>query len=152
MVSIWLMKVKGAAELSSTQKIGLPREGRFSENCYCSSCAGLTRLRGRSPFGEAKARASIKLRKSLSRGWIAGSSPAMTANLLPILLDAGGAQSGQAMLVDGKLPGQEFVDGQGVAAAGFLKGEQATADRGNDFGLAADYPPFGPGRGQIRNC
>src|SRR5712671_6014395 len=66
--------------------------------------------------------------------------------LLPILLDAGGAQSGKAMLVDGKLPGQEFVDGQGVAAAGFLEGEQAAADRGNDFGLAADHPPFGPGR------
>jgi hypothetical protein len=77
----------------------------------------------------------------------------MTAEvLLPILLDAGGAQSGEAMLVDGKLPGQEFVDGQRVAAAGFLEGEQAAADRGNDFGLAADHPPFGPGRGQIRNC
>jgi hypothetical protein len=49
------------------------------------------------------------------------------------------------------LPGQEFVDGQGVAAAGFLKGEQAAANRGNDFGLAADHPPFGPGCGQIRN-
>jgi len=30
MVSIWLMKVKGAGELSSTQKIGLPGKGRFS--------------------------------------------------------------------------------------------------------------------------
>src|SRR3954467_1642114 len=27
MVSIWLMKIKGAGELSLTQKIGLPREG-----------------------------------------------------------------------------------------------------------------------------
>ena len=71
--------------------------------------------------------------------------------LLAILLDAGGAQSGQAMLIDGELPGQEFVDRQGVAAAGLLKGEQAAADRGNDFGLAADDPPFGSGRGQIRN-
>jgi hypothetical protein len=32
-----------------------------------SSCAGLTRLRGRSPFGEAKARASIHLRNTLSK-------------------------------------------------------------------------------------
>jgi hypothetical protein len=72
--------------------------------------------------------------------------------LLAILLDAGGAQSGKAMLIDGKLPGKEFVDGQRVAAAGLLKGEQAAADRGNDFGLTADNPPFGPGRGQIRNC
>jgi hypothetical protein len=33
MVSIWLMKIKGAKELSRTQKIGLPRKGRFSEKC-----------------------------------------------------------------------------------------------------------------------
>ena len=71
---------------------------------------------------------------------------------MAILLDAGGAQSGKAMLIDGKLPGEELVDRQRVAAAGLLKGEQAAANRGNDFGLAADHPPFGPGRGQIRNC
>ena len=59
---------------------------------------------------------------------------------------------GKAMLIDGKLPGQEFVDGQRVAAAGLLEGEQAAANRGNDFGLTANNPPFGPGRGQIRNC
>ena len=45
------------------------------------SCAGLTRLRGRSRFGEAKARASIK-RKLVSKGWIAGSSPAMRMHSL----------------------------------------------------------------------
>ena len=71
---------------------------------------------------------------------------------MAILLDAGGAEPRKAMLIDGKLPGQEFVDGQRVTAAGLLKGEQAAADRGNDFGLTADNPPFGPGRGQIRNC
>jgi hypothetical protein len=32
-----------------------------------SSCAGLTRLRGRSPVGAAKARASIALRRSLPK-------------------------------------------------------------------------------------
>jgi hypothetical protein len=56
------------------------------------------------------------------------------------------------MLIDGKLPRQEFVDGQRVAAAGFLEGEQAASDRCNDFGLAADDPPFGAGRRQIGNC
>jgi hypothetical protein len=71
--------------------------------------------------------------------------------LLAVLLDAGGAQAGKAMLIDGELPGKEFVHGQGVAAAGLLKGEQAAADRGNDFGFTANNPPFGPGRGQIRN-
>jgi hypothetical protein len=78
--------------------------------------------------------------------------PLVLEGLLPVLLDAGGAQPGKAMLVDGKLPGQEFVDRQRVAAASFLKGEQAAADCGNDFCLTADNPPFGSGRGQIRNC
>jgi hypothetical protein len=73
-------------------------------------------------------------------------------SLLPILLDAGGPQAGQTMLIDGKLPGQEFVDRQRIAAAGFLEGEQAAANRCNDFGLAADNPPFGAGRGQVGNC
>jgi hypothetical protein len=72
--------------------------------------------------------------------------------LLAILLDSGGAQAGKAVLIDRKLPGKEFVDRQGVAAASFLEGEQAAANRGNDFGLTADDPPFGPGRGQISNC
>src|SRR6202043_3675065 len=72
--------------------------------------------------------------------------------LLAVLLDAGRAQSGKAMLVDGKLPREEFVDRQRVAAASLLEGEQTAADRGNDFGLTANDPPFGPGRGQIRNC
>src|SRR3954464_14619605 len=73
-------------------------------------------------------------------------------SLLPILLDPGGPQAGQTMLIDGKLPGQEFVDRQGITAAGLLEGEQATADRCNDLGLAADDPPFGAGRGQVGNC
>jgi hypothetical protein len=73
-------------------------------------------------------------------------------SLLPILLDPGGPQAGQTMLIDGKLPGQEFVDRQGITAAGFLEGEQAASDRCDDLGLAADDPPFGTGRGQIGNC
>jgi hypothetical protein len=75
-----------------------------------------------------------------------------SARLLAILLNSGGAQSGKAVLVDGKLPGQKFIDGQRVTAAGLLEGEQAAADRSNNFGFAADDPPFSPGRGQIRNC
>jgi len=72
-------------------------------------------------------------------------------SLLPILLDAGGAQTGKAMLIDGKLPGQEFIDRQGIAAAGLLKGEQTTTNGGNNFGLTANNPPFGSGCGQIRD-
>jgi hypothetical protein len=66
---------------------------------------------------------------------------------LAILLDSGGAQSGKAMLIDRKLPGEEFIDGQRIAAAGFLKREQAAADCGNDFGLTAYNPPLGTRRG-----
>jgi hypothetical protein len=63
-------------------------------------------------------------------------------SLLPILLDPGGPQAGQTML----------IDRQGITAAGFLEGEQAASDRCNDFGLAADDPPFGTGRRQVGNC
>jgi hypothetical protein len=86
------------------------------------------------------------------RGRFSSNTVGSGERLLAILLDAGGAQSRKAMLVDGKLPGKELVDGQRVAAASLLKGEQAAADRGNDFGLTANNPPFSPGRGQIRNC
>ena len=41
--------------------------------------------------------------------------------LLPILLDAGGAQAGQAMLIDRHLPAQELFGGQRVALTGFLE-------------------------------
>src|SRR6266481_1878703 len=77
----------------------------------------------------------------------AGSDP----RLLAILLDAGGAQPRKTVLIDGELPGEEFVDGQRIAAASLLEGEQTAADRGNDLGLTANDPPFGAGRGQIRN-
>ena len=78
--------------------------------------------------------------------------PRVSGALLPVLLDPGGAQPGKAMLIDGKLPGKELVDRQRVAAASLLEGEQAAANRGNDFGLTANNPPFGSGRGKIRDC
>jgi hypothetical protein len=56
------------------------------------------------------------------------------------------------VLIDRELPGKEFINGQRVAAAGFLKGQQAPTDGGDHFGLAADDPPFCTGRWQIRNC
>ena len=71
--------------------------------------------------------------------------------LLAVLLDAGRPQPRETVLVDRELPGKEFVDRQRVAAAGFLEGQQAPADSRNNFGLAADDPPFCPGRWQVRN-
>jgi hypothetical protein len=67
--------------------------------------------------------------------------------LLAILLDAGGSQACKTVLIDRKLPGEEFVDRQGVSAASLFKREQATADCGNDFRLAADDPTLSPGCG-----
>src|SRR5689334_19210782 len=73
------------------------------------------------------------------------------SELLAILLDAGGAQPREAVLVDRELPGQELVHRQRVTAAGFFEREKSAANRSDDFGLTANDPPFGPGRGQVRN-
>jgi hypothetical protein len=70
---------------------------------------------------------------------------------LTVLLNAGRAQSGEAMLVDRELPGEEFIDGQRIPAASFFQRKQAAADCGNDFRFPADNPPFSSGRWQIRN-
>jgi hypothetical protein len=92
-------------------------------------------------------------KKSASRGEADfRQMPQVIAVLLAILLDTGGAKPRKAVLIDRKLPGKEFVDGQRVPAAGLLEGEQTAADGGNDFGLTADNPPFGPGRGKVRDC
>ena len=76
----------------------------------------------------------------------------ISESLLAILLDARGAETRQTMLVDRELPAKEFVDCQRVAAAGLLKGEQAATNGSDNFSLAANDPPLGAGRGQIRNC
>jgi hypothetical protein len=106
----------------------------------------LTKIKGR---GE-----NLNMKKIgfVERSRFCSNTKGLREGLLAILLDAGGTQSGKAVLIDGKLPGQEFVDGQRVSAAGFLKGEQAAANRGNDLGLATDNPSLGPGSGQIGNC
>src|SRR5207237_7729012 len=64
--------------------------------------------------------------------------------LLPILLNARGAQAGQAMAIDGVLPGEEFFDGQRITAAGFLQRKQAAAHRSHDLSFAADDPALRP--------
>src|SRR5437762_9307449 len=76
---------------------------------------------------------------------------AETRRLLAVLLNAGGAQAGETVLVDRELPRQEFVDGQGVAAARFFEGQQSAANGGDDFSLAANDPPLGAWGRQIRD-
>lgn len=63
--------------------------------------------------------------------------------LAAIFLDAGGAQAGQAVLVDRPLPGQELVDRERVALTSLLEADQPAADRGDDLSFAANDPPFG---------
>ena len=71
--------------------------------------------------------------------------------LLPVLLDAGRPQAGEAMLVDGHLPAQELFRGQRVALAGFFQAQQTATDGGDDFGLTADDPATGAGGWQVGN-
>jgi hypothetical protein len=120
-VSIWLTAVKGCLQSWDTEKIDLAEPGRFDRNNNDIDALG-------------------------SR-----TTDVDEGALLPILLDPGGAQAGEAVLIDRKLPGQEFVDGQRIAAAGFLEGQQSAADSGHDFRLAANDPSFGTGRGKIRD-
>jgi hypothetical protein len=72
--------------------------------------------------------------------------PRTNLRLLPVLLDARRAQAGKAMLVDGILPGEEFLDGKRVAAARFLKRKQPAPYRGNHLGLAPNDPALGTRR------
>ena len=108
------------------------------------------------PFGKSIVNCKQKLHHEKNRPRKTGPifikcSRSWGRGLLAILLDAGGPQSGKAVLIDGKLPGKEFVDGQRISAARLFEGEQAAANGGDNFGLAANHPPFGPGRGQVRD-
>src|SRR5215211_3284890 len=60
--------------------------------------------------------------------------------LLPVMLDAGRAQAGEAVLVDRLLPAQELLGRERVALAGLLEAEQAAADGRHHLGLAPDDP------------
>src|SRR4051812_7670693 len=68
-----------------------------------------------------------------------------------VLLDARGAQTGEAMTVDGGLPGKEFFDSERVTLAGFFQAQQATANSRDNLCLPADDPAPRIRRGKIRN-
>src|SRR6185437_9417044 len=72
--------------------------------------------------------------------------------LVPILLDAGRPEAGQAIRVDRDLPAQEFVDRQRVARTGVFKRQEAAANRGDHLRLAANDPAARAGRRQIGDC
>ena len=69
--------------------------------------------------------------------------------LLAVLLDPRRAQAGKAVLIDRVLPGEEFLDGQRIAAARFFERKQSAANSGDDFGLAANDPTLRARRRQI---
>jgi hypothetical protein len=79
-----------------------------------------------------------------------GVGPAAVVSV-SVVLDARGAQAGQTVLIDGELPAQEFLGGEGVSLAGFLQAEQSAPDGGDHFGLATDHPSPRGGRRKIRN-
>jgi hypothetical protein len=70
----------------------------------------------------------------------------------PILLNAGRAQSGQAVTIDRTLPSKEFVGRQPVTPAGLFKRQQSTPNGGDDFGFATNYPACGPRCWEISKC
>jgi hypothetical protein len=69
----------------------------------------------------AKSKPPAKAAGGLRIGWSAllGKRPgrAILGALLTVLLDTRRAQAGEAVLVDGILPGEEFLDGQRITAA-----------------------------------
>ena len=81
-------------------------------NCRVAAMHNATHWRNRLPAkNETAGREGRRSFKDRERGdW-----------LLAILLDARGAQAGEAVLVDRILPGEEFLDRQRVAGAGFLE-------------------------------
>src|SRR6516164_5268124 len=89
------------------------------------------------------ARASLSTRYSLIRH--------SHLYLLAVLLNARGAQAGEAMTIDRLLPRQEFLDREGVARAGLFEAQEAAAHGGNHLGLPTDHPALGVARWQVRN-
>src|SRR5690606_13774205 len=63
------------------------------------------------------------------------------AELVPVLLDACCAQSCKAVFVNGRLPGQEFLDRQFVALASLFKAQQPPTNRRDNFRLPSNNPP-----------
>src|SRR5438270_12188013 len=71
---------------------------------------------------------------------VGGSVTLLTLVLVAVLLDARDSEAGHAAAVDRALPAGEFLEAERVALAGFVNGEQAAGDGGDDLGLAAHDP------------
>src|SRR5688572_23266430 len=76
-------------------------------------------------------------------------SGALVVSGAAIMLDARGAQAGQAVLVDRLAPRFELFLGEPIALARLFEREQAAAHGGDNFRLAADHPAGRARRRQI---
>jgi hypothetical protein len=72
--------------------------------------------------------------------------------LLAILLNARGAQSGEAVLVEAALPGEIFFRCERVTLTGFFQAQEAPAHGCYHLCLAADDPAMAAGWREISNC
>jgi hypothetical protein len=72
--------------------------------------------------------------------------------LMPVILDARSPQPSETVLVDRLLPGEVFLDGQQVAAAGFVKGEETTPYGRDHLCLPPNDPTFRVWRRQVADC
>src|SRR3954454_424853 len=78
-------------------------------------------------------------------------SPATIPNLTAndtLVLDAGGVQPGEAVLVDRLLPAPKLVHRQGVSLAGFFEAQKAAPHRRDHLRFAAHDPGGGGRRGR----
>src|SRR6185312_12587269 len=71
---------------------------------------------------------------AIKNRWLRGGSA------FAIVLDPGGPQAGEPVLVDGRLPIQELVDAQRITRTGFLERQKTAANGGDNLGLAANNP------------
>ena len=71
--------------------------------------------------------------------------------LVPVLLDSRGAKPCQAVVADGRLPGQELFHRQRVTITRFFQAQQATTYRGDNLGFPADHPAARIGRRKVRD-
>lgn len=62
---------------------------------------------------------------------------------MAVLLNPRRSQTCEAVLIDGKLPAQEFFRSQRVSLTGFLEAQKTTTHGSDDLGLTADHPSTG---------
>ena len=90
----------------------------------------------------------IKNRKAGRATGVGNLVRSIKRELLPVLLDAGRAEPGKAVLVDRVLPGQEFLDRQGVAAARLFERQHPPRTAATTSALRRMTRRFVPGAGK----